>query len=256
MRQLTQQDLQDIRAHFPIEACLHHPGPEISTQAGAEFDALFEQARQQGPAAHIQYNLPYPRHLFLEYLVKTRGVLLHGSPLRGLDVLNPVRQSSDSSEFGNQAAIYATPDPIWAMFFAVLDKNKLHGVVSNGAVHLKGDDGSFLRRYFFCIDETSLRAGPWSTGAIYILPPEQFEPDPTQLDYRIGSYTLQVTHWIYRGTLTPLAWIPVVPEDFPYLHKVWGYDPQEFDKRMNEPSLAGWPFLADRQLYPINPLAE
>lgn len=254
MRQLTQQDLNDIRAHFPIEACLPYPGPQISAQAAAEFDVLFDQARQQGPAAQIQYHLPYPKYQFLEHLAETRGVLLHGSTLRGLEVLNPVRQSSDSTEFGNQAAIYATQDPIWALFFAVLDKNKLHGVVSNGAIHLKGDDGSFLRRYYFCIDVPSLRSGPWSPGAIYILPPEQFEPDPNQLNYRIGPYALQVTHWIYRGTLTPLAWVPVEAEDFPYLHKVWGYDPQEFDKRMSGPSLAGWPFLADRTLYPINPL--
>jgi hypothetical protein len=126
-------------------------------------------------------------------------------------------------------------------------------MISNGAIHLKEDDGAYLRRYFYCLDEPSLRGNPWQPGAIYLMPSAGFEPDTDQLGARFGIYTLQVTHWIHRGSLTPAAWLPVGPEDFPFLNKVWGYDLQEMDRRMSAESFAGWPFLTDRKLYPVHP---
>ncbi len=253
MRQFTQQDVIDIRTHFPLNDCLAAPDLEVAPQAAQAFDACLEAALQAGPAADIPYALPFPKYLFLDYLARTRGLVLHGSQHRDLSLLSPVRNSRDAREFGDQQAIYATQDPLWALFFAVLDRTNLLGPINNGAIQLQGDDGSFLRRYFFCLDAPSLKSNPWKPGAIYILPSQGFEPDPDQQGVHFGIYTLQVTHWIYRGEAQPLARLLVNPEDFPFLHQVWGYDGNALERRMEAESIAGWPFLDDPDLSPIRP---
>ncbi|HEY6604990.1 MAG TPA: hypothetical protein VIZ44_01475, partial [Gaiellaceae bacterium] len=51
-------------------------------------------------------------------------VLFHGSGRDDLDVLEPIRRSRDTTQFGNQEAVYATSDPVWAMFFALLRRGR------------------------------------------------------------------------------------------------------------------------------------
>jgi hypothetical protein len=246
--------MRDISAHFPLGDCLKPPVLTISDQAAADFEALFQGARATGPSAQIVYRLIYPKYLFLHYLAQTHGLMLHGSPVHGLAILNPERQTHDVREFADQAAVYATQDPLWSMFFAVLDKSKVKTGISNAAIHLLHDDGAYLRFYYFTVDEPSLRQHPWGPGAVYIMPATGFEADPDQLGAKVGPYTMQVTHWIHRGAITPLAWLPLEPEDFPFIDQIWGYDVDEFDRRMSADSVAGFPFLSDRTVYPINPL--
>lgn len=252
MREITEKDEQEIRENFPIDSCLHSPDMTVSTEAARAFDQLYNAVLAGGPAADIAYNLPYPKYLFLDYLASTRGIMLHGSNLRGLDALRPIRTSSDSSEFGRQDAIYATPDPLWAMFFALLDRTGWSGT-SNGSIHLADDAGNRIRRYYFALEHNHLRRQPWRQGAMYILPGEGFEPDPSEVGKKAGPYTIQPTQWIYRGELTPLARLDLEPEDFPFRDCVWGYDSQTFSKRMDAESLAGYPFLDDSEVYPIIP---
>lgn len=252
MREITAQDLQEIREHFPLESCLRPPDLNITPEAAAAFDQLFDSACSLGSAADINYALPYPKYLFLEHLASTRGLKLHGSNERAIDVLRPIRFTTDSSEFGNQDAIYATQDPLWGLYFAVLDKTGMMGT-SNGAIHLLDQAGTLIRRYFYTLAVDHLRSRPWKPGAMYILPGEGCEPDPAMLGMTAGPYAVQVTHWIYRGELQPLARLNVEPEDFPYLDQVWGYDPQAFGRRMMAGSLAGFPFLEDPEIYPIIP---
>jgi len=253
MRLMTEKDLEDIRANFPLADCLPAPELEASPEAVKAFDAAIDAALAQEPGAEIVYDLPFPKYLFLDYLAEKRGMKLHGSLHRDLATLEPIRNSRDSSEFGDQPAIYATQDPLWALFFAVLDRNKLEGLINNGAIWIKGDDGSFMRRYYYCINAESLRRNPWKPGAIYLLPGDQFEPDPTQEGMRIGIYTLLATHWLRRTAVQPLARLLVQPEDFPFLNRVWGYDAASLDKRMAAETIAGFPFLNDPEVYPIRP---
>lgn len=249
---MTPKDLQDIRENFPIDSCLLPPDLTAPPEAVQAFERLFEAAYAQGPGARIVYDLPYPKYLFLEHLSAARGLLFHGSNNRAIDVLRPVRFTTDSSEFGSQDAVYASQDPLWALYFAVLDKSKIRGT-SNGAIRLLHEDGTQLRRYYFAMDAGDLRGQPWAPGAMYILPGEGFEPDPEMHEMQVGPYRVVATHWIYRGELAPLARLDVEPEDFPYLHRHWGYDSAALDRRMSAESLAGFPFLDDPEVYPIIP---
>ena len=253
MRTITEKDFKDIRENFPLADCLPAPELEVSPEAARAFDATIDAALAQGPGAEIEYGLPFPKYLFLDYLAEKRGMMLHGSTHRDLAALEPIRNSRDASEFGDQPAIYATQDPLWALFFAVLDRSQLEGSISNGAIRLKGDDGTFIRRYYFCINAVSLRRNPWKPGAIYILPGDHFEPDPTQEGMKVGIYTLLATHWLCRTAVQPLARLLVQPADFPFLNRVWGYDAASFEKRMEAESLAGFPFLNDPEVFLIRP---
>ncbi len=250
---MTEKDFKDIREYFPLADCLSAPVLEVSSEAAQAFDAAIDAALAQAPGAEIRYDLPFPKYLFLNYLAEKRAMMLHGSTLTNLASLEPIRNSRDSSEFGDQPAIYATQDPLWALFFAVLDRSQLRGWINNGAIWLKGDNGSIIRRYYYCIDVESLRGNPWKPGAIYLLPGGKFEPDPTQDGTRIGNYSLTATHWLCRTAVQPLARLLVQPEDFPFLNRVWGYDAAAYDKRMDAESIAGFPFLNDPQVYPIRP---
>jgi hypothetical protein len=88
---------------------------------------------------------------------------------------------------------------------------------------------------------------------MYLLPGQGFEPDPEMLGVKVGPYTMQVTHWIHRGEVTPIARLDVEPQDFPFLERIWGCDLAEFSRRMDAASLAGFPFLKDPQVYPVMP---
>lgn len=252
MRPITLQDQLEISQHFPLESCLTPPDLTVPPEAARAFDHLFDAACAQGPAAQITYDLPYPKYLFLEYLAATRGLMLHGSNTRALEVLRPIRYTTDASEFGSQDAVYATQDVLWAMFFAVLDKTGMKGT-TNGAIWLDHQDGTRLRRYYFALEANHLRGKPWLPGAMYLLPGGECEPDPMMQGVKVGPYTMQVTQWIYRGERAPLASLNIAPQDFPFLNQIWGYDLVTFDQRMSADSLAGFPFLEDAAVYPIIP---
>jgi hypothetical protein len=253
MRQMTEQDMVDIRTHFPLDACLPAPDLNLHPAAVQAFEALYQSTLSTGTASEVSYTLPYPKYLFLEYLVQQHTVMLHGSPLHDLQVLKPIRHTRDSREFGDQAAIYSTQDSLWAMFFALLNKSELQGPIMNGAIHLQSDEGDIIRRYFYCVDAGSLTRGPWHPGAIYIMPGDGFDADPDHQGATNGSYTMLCTHWLKRSEVQPLARLAVVPQDFPFLNQVWGYDLHVLQERMSGSSLAGWPFLTDPVLYPIRP---
>lgn len=253
MRIMTEQDLKDIRENFPLTDCLPAPELEVNEETAQVCEAAFDAALAHGPGAEIEYNLPYPKYLFLDYLAEKRGIMLHGSLRRDLATLEPIRNSRDASQFGDQPAIYATQDPLWALFFAVLDRSQLEGSINNGAIRLRGDDGSLVRRYYFTINAESLRRNPWKPGAIYLMPADKFVPDPTQDGVRVGIYTLLATHWLCWTAVQPMARLLVEPQDFPFLNRMWGYDAASWEKRMSAESIAGFPFLNDPIVHPIRP---
>ena len=98
------------------------PVDDIRRQA---FDQLLEKVLAGDSRVPMEYDLSFPKSEFLNYIYDWRGYVLHSSPLHDLEVLQPIRQSGDNNEFGNRQQIFASPDAIWAMWFAILDKGKL-----------------------------------------------------------------------------------------------------------------------------------
>src|SRR5690348_14646642 len=102
---------------------LSRPLPEPDARTAAAFDRLFCEAVEQGPGVEIDYTLSAPKWQFLCYLCDAREILVHGSGNPSIEEFEP-RQSNDTEEFGNRRAVYAASDGLWAMYFAIVDRDR------------------------------------------------------------------------------------------------------------------------------------
>src|ERR1700759_3714897 len=92
--------------------------------------------------------VPEPRLDFLRWLAENRAVVFHGSPREDLLELSTERLSPDSTAWGNQRSVYASADPVGAIYFACLRRDRGWTGTKNGSMGLAG--GSlYPRRYFF-----------------------------------------------------------------------------------------------------------
>lgn len=132
------------------------------------FDQLLEETLARRGPAPMEYTLAYPKIDFLNYLCDWRGLVAHGSPLQELTVLEPIRRSSDTSEFGSRPQVFCSPDAIWAMWFAILDKRKYKST-RNGSVR-RGRGRKRVKYYHFELPASGREDPPFSDGMIYILP--------------------------------------------------------------------------------------
>ena len=87
-------------------------------------------------------------------------------------MLQPVRLTQDSSEFGNRQQIFCSPDGVWALWFAVLDKSGIH-VTENGCVRLGHGPGQ-IKFYHFDLPAENKENPPFTDGMVYIAHAEDF----------------------------------------------------------------------------------
>jgi hypothetical protein len=140
---------------------------------------------------------------FLRAQVATGEVLLHGSNSRIVERFVPREQTSYHGV--PVRAVFATPDPVWPMFFAVTDTGRA-GSRWNMCL-LPERSGAARPRYFF-----SVGADPravWCDGAVYLLPRSAF----AQSD--------EPSEWVATRDVDPIAVVPVTPDDFPFRHHVF-----------------------------------
>ena len=155
-----------------------------------------------GPTSAPRPLLPY-----LRWLAETQPVVFHGSRHRALTELKDERKSRDTRTYGDQTAVFASQDPVWALFFAVLRRDTMRSTY-NGSL---GVDAAVRgRRYFFSVD-----GGPelFTRGALYVLPDEGFVHEP-----RLAGL-FDTAHRTRRGSVRPLAWFEVEPDDFPLIDR-------------------------------------
>ncbi len=107
--------------------------PEIAFDGkrAAEFKQIYVEAVARGPDSLIDYRLDCPKYEFLAYLSEHEKILFHGSNDSDIQLFEPRRRSLDGSEEGSMSAVYATPDGIWSMFFAVLDRKRFRMSMRN-----------------------------------------------------------------------------------------------------------------------------
>lgn len=188
----------------------------VDEQQRLTFDALFDSAQQSGPNTLIEYKLLFPKSDFLNYLCDWRGLVLHGSQQPDLDVLKPLRRSSDNNEFGNRQQIFGSPDAIWAMWFAILDKNKFR-FTRNGCIRV-GVGPKRVKYYHFELPKDVKETNPFTEGTIYIARAADF---PDKRPYPLlDHFNAEIEEWGSTKSIVPLARIKVQPEDFPYLEQV------------------------------------
>jgi hypothetical protein len=196
----------------PIQRVVQPP----SVEKQSAFDRLLDSALAQSPNCLIDYQLPYPKVDFLNYVCDWRGYVAHGSTQQGFTTLQPVRLTQDSSEFGNRRQIFCSPDGTWALWFAVLDKSKIH-VTENGCVRLGHGPGR-IKYYHFDLPAENMQDPPFTDGMVYIANAADFpEHRPYPL---LDWFDAEIEEWGSTSPVIPLAKLPVKPLDFPYRDKV------------------------------------
>lgn len=156
--------------------------------------------------------VPEPRLDFLRWLGEHRDVVFHGSQSNDLTELSTERRSKDATAWGNQAAVYASNDPVWAVYFAVLRRDDGWTGTRNGTLGLGG-----RRRYFFVHNRGSASPDRFGPGSLYILSAATFEAEPP-----LGG-VIDTAHLVSRVPVKPLARIDVTPADFPFRDRIGYY---------------------------------
>ncbi len=191
----------------------------LSADKQSAFDRLLDSTLAKGPNSLIDYRLPYPKADFLNYICDWRGYVAHGSLLPNLATLQPVRLGQDSNEFGNRRQLFSSPDGTWALWFAVLDKSRIH-VTENGCVRV-GHGAGRIKYYHFDLPAGNKDEPPFTEGMVYIAAAEDFpEHRPYPL---LDWFDVEIEEWGSANPVTPLAKLPVKPGDFPYLDNVQFY---------------------------------
>lgn len=220
---------------------LPRPSAHFDETTQNAFDQLWDSTLRRGACPTIEFTLPYPKWQFLCHLADHHDIAVHGSGNANITLFEP-RQSNDLNEFGNQKAIYAASDALWAMFFAIVDRDRV-GSITNACVSLTDESGAqFGPFYIFSVSRSALPNRPWRTGTVYLLPRSTFI---MQSPMSFGSYQAYIPQLASFEPVQPLAKLTITPEDFPFLMQIRGHD----DERLQEYATAlqtGAPWPSDQ----------
>lgn len=220
---------------------LTRPGGTLEEGVQIAFDELLEKTLRMEGCPVIPYDLPWSRWHFLCHIADQHGLALHGSGDPDIALFEP-RQSDDLNEFGNHKAVYAASDGLWAMFFAIVDRQRVASI-TNACIRLADQTGQIHGPYyFFSISREALAGQPWRTGTVYLLPRSTFT---MQSPLPFGSSEVHIAQLASTVPVRPLARLTVTPGDFPFLAQMRGHD----DQRLQEYATAlqtGAPLPEDR----------
>ena len=176
---------------------------------------------------------------FLCGVAAGREIAFHGTGDPNIDSFEP-RKPIDFAPFGDQKAVFATSDPIWAMFYAIVDRNRFPITLNNGCIIATDAEGrTGPPHYYFSISGGALPERPWRTGYLYFLPADSFVEQPPG---PYGDQSARVPQLASPVAVRPFARLTITPEDFPFLAHIRGHD----DERLAEyaqavMSAAPWP---------------
>ena len=187
------------------------PPPTVDPDTEAKFSAVADELLA-GEAVVV----PEPRLDFLRWLAQSRPVVFHGSPRDDLSELSTERKSRDTTTWGNQQAVYASTDPVWAIYFACLRRDGGWTGTKNGSMGRAGGP-LYPRRYFFAHNRGSASPDRFGPGSLYLLSPSGFVADEPL------AGVIDTAHLVSREPVTPLARIDVTPADFPFAERIRYY---------------------------------
>jgi len=163
------------------------------------------------------------RWQFLCSMAARRRIAFHGTGDPHIERLEP-REPVDFAPFGKQKAVFATSDPIWAMFYAIVDRRRYKLTLNNGCLVLDDTGEAY---YYFSVSRNALARRPWRTGYVYLLPADTFVEQPGGL---YGGHQARVPQLASPVAVTPFARLRVEPRSFPFLGHIRGHD----DERLGE----------------------
>ena len=208
-----------IRLTRQLLKFLFLPKPEfhMGEQSVKAYEEIYSGL--EGDKTRKDVVLPHgiPAIEFFDFLENKQEFLFHGSNQLDLDILTLKKQNNFRGDEVN--GVFASSDPIWAMFFAIINREKYTGTLRNGSFVVSFPQGVYERYYFFSINNAVPENNIWNRGAVYILPREKFKP--------AGDGWFRFDEWICYEPVIPTAKITIEPEDFPMLGKVVTHQEQE-----------------------------
>ena len=164
---------------------------------------------------------------FLCGVADRRRIAFHGTGDAGIESFEP-RQPVDLAPFGDQKAVFATSDPVWAMFYAIVDRDRHELTLNNGCIMLldsRGRPGA--PHYYFSISRQALQERPWRNGYVYLLPADSFVEQAPGV---YAGHAARVPQLASPLPVAPFARLRVSPGDFPFLAQIRGHE----DERLGE----------------------
>lgn len=220
---------------------LSRPAPAPDQQTRALFEQLLAAAVAAGPAEPVDYRLDAPLWQFLCHAADDGRFVLHGSGDPAIEIFEP-RKSDDIEEFGARTAIYAAGDGIWPMYFAIVNRPIVRSLMNacfRQAPASEPDAPWSEPYYFFSINQDAFERGAFRTGTVYLLPANEFEPQPIEVR---GDRRVQIAQLASPRAVRPAAKVTVRPEDFPFLADIRGHDQEVITPRaIADPK--GFPWL-------------
>lgn len=183
---------------------LLYPSPTIAF-TNEELEQYEELSKLVNEGRLIEYSLQYPKFRFLQYLSLIGKYVFHGSNQHHIERFEPHEQNLYNNELTK--AVFASTEPIWAIFFAVFNRSRLIGSFRNGCI------GSRNKKYhYYSINESTIKNRPWTEGMLYLLPKDKF--------YKSSKGEVQFDEWISHESITPKGKINVTISDFYFFNKV------------------------------------
>ena len=209
---------------LPLSEVLIAPELSLTSEKRSAFQELLDAILANANSGWIDYELPYPKHEFVQFVMEKNIFIFHGSNNREIEVFEPVRTSVelyDKAGSGNLQAVYGTHDGLWSMFFSVVHRQQLQGTIRNGVMYYHNRQGEQLAVYNFSVSADQLPEKPWIEGALYFLPRETFERQWLTPESRSNE-------WTSLSPVKPIAKLSIRPEDFPFLDNIGGHDDSMF----------------------------
>jgi len=191
------------------------PDVEFDGATIEAFEGIWEAIASQSASNAIEYACPFPKCEFLTYLVRQKGVLLHGSNDPDIARFEPRQQTDFRGRV--RESVFATDDGIWPIYFAIVDRERVK-VLKNACFQVTDEQGMSRTHYLFAVPARQLRRHPWREGTVYILPRETFVQDQV-----VDAKGRLWKEWASDEPVCPLAKLVVGPGDFPFLDDVQGF---------------------------------
>jgi len=218
------------------------PAAHYDAETIAAFEHLYATAVEPGSGAMIAYSLTAPKWQFLCYLCDHKDIVLHGSGSIEIDEFEP-RKANDVQEFGDRCAVYAAADGLWAMYFAIVDREKYVTSLVNGCFRvIETDTPKGEPHYFFSINADALPHNPWREGIVSLLAGNSFEQQPGA---RYRGMEIEIPQRASLTPVRPLAKLAVSPGDFPFLSQIQAHDPAVLRERTRA-NPEGFPWIEEQ----------
>jgi hypothetical protein len=195
-----------------------------TTQAAVDSFLQLADAGGGGPLLDVDAFLrDRPRVVRWQFLCSVaarRRIAFHGTGAPHIERFEP-REPVDFAPFGRQKAVFATSDPIWAMFYAIVDRGRHKVTLNNGCLVLEDTGEAY---YYFSVSRNALARRPWRAGYVYLLPADTFVEQPG------GEYAGQrarVPQLASPVAVRPFARLRVAPRSFPFLGRIRGHDDEK-----------------------------